>query len=101
MPARPLRAATSCRRASLASTFACMISFSRSSGIVMQLEREGGREGGGEEGGMKSGRRGRRRGEITQASCILLFVADIDGEVATSDNLWVAAGLPESVQRVH
>ena len=97
MPARPLRAATSCRRASLASTFACIISFSRSSGIVMQLEREGGRE----EGGIKSGRRGGRRGEITRTSCILLFVADIDGEVATSDNLWVAAGLPESVQRVH
>lgn len=32
---------------------------------------------------------------------LLLFVADVDGEVATSDNLWVAAGLPESVQRVH
>ena len=31
----------------------------------------------------------------------LLFVTDVDGEVATSDNLWVAAGLPESVQRVH
>ena len=31
----------------------------------------------------------------------LLLVADVDGEVATSDNLGVAAGLPKSVQRVH
>ena len=82
MPASPLRAATSCRSASLASTFACMISLSRSSGIVKQLEgrhenrvgREGGKEGGrGGEGGemredgKKSGRgsgggRGRGRG---------------------------------------
>ena len=61
MPATPLRAATSCRSASRASTFACMISFSRSSGIVMQLEREKGREGGKEEGGKEGG--GGKEGE--------------------------------------
>ena len=62
MPATPLRAATSCRSASRASTFACMISFSRSSGIVMQLERGRGREGGRERRREGGGRERRREG---------------------------------------
>ena len=37
----------------------------------------------------------------SERQVLILLVADVDGEVATSDNLGVAAGLPKSVQRVH
>ena len=42
-----------------------------------------------------------KRGARAERQVFLLLVADVDGEVATSDNLGVAAGLPESVQRIH